>query len=426
MTALLAAHLWQSTLILLAAWLLTLVFRRNAADIRFLIWFGASAKFLLPLAVLHWIGDRVGQTLPEPFDVDRVLVDTANAMFAPPLSHSVQLPDGVLSQVQIAAVAIWMLGSLLLGVRWLLQWRAVRSALAESRLLPMDLPVPVLVTAGDLSPGVFGIFRPRVILTESVVQELDSQQLHAVLAHELCHVRRRDNLLAAIHQCVQVIFWFHPLVWWVGANLMRERELACDESVIEDGHEQQVYAESILSVCRLSVITRFSGVAASTGGDLTQRMFSIMSAERARPIDNGRFSLLLAAVTLVCFAPVIAGLAAGALRAASDRGPETFDAVSLQLSEPGWRSSARFDPVAGQLVLKNISLRKLIASAYPGSIVSGDPTVIDRARYDIHARWHGYSDASERGTYRELLRKVLRNNANVQLYVNRQCAMECR
>src|SRR3546814_1377068 len=40
-------------------------------------------------------------------------------------------------------------------------------------------------------------------------------------------------------------------LWWVGSNLLREREAACDESVIEDGHEQVVYAESILQVCRL-------------------------------------------------------------------------------------------------------------------------------------------------------------------------------
>jgi Zn-dependent protease with chaperone function len=39
--------------------------------------------------------------------------------------------------------------------------------------------------------------------------------LHAVIAHELCHVRHRDNLIAAIHMFVETVFWFHPLVWWI-------------------------------------------------------------------------------------------------------------------------------------------------------------------------------------------------------------------
>jgi bla regulator protein BlaR1 len=54
--------------------------------------------------------------------------------------------------------------------------------------------------------------------------------MEAMLAHELCHVRRRDNLTSAMHMVVEVVFWFHPLVWWIGVRLMEERERACDEA----------------------------------------------------------------------------------------------------------------------------------------------------------------------------------------------------
>src|SRR5438552_651971 len=76
-------------------------------------------------------------------------------------------------------------------------------------------------------------------------------QLEAVLAHELCHVRRRDNLVASIHMIVEAIFWFHPLVWWIGAKLVEERERACDEEVLRLGSEPRVYAEGIVNVCKL-------------------------------------------------------------------------------------------------------------------------------------------------------------------------------
>jgi bla regulator protein BlaR1 len=302
-------------------------------------------------------------------------------------------------------------------MRWFLQWRAIHSMLASASYLQIDLPVPVRVTSGELPPGVFGVFRPVVLLPHAVLEELSPQQIQAVLAHEMCHVRRHDNLTAAVHKCVEVIFWFHPLVWWVGANLLREREVACDEAVIEQGYEQAVYAESILNVCRLGVAAQFSVMAASTGGSLKERLLSIMSEQRASPIDHGRFVLLFVAAMLTCYGPIAAGVVTGAIREASFSGPITFDAIHLQPSAPGWRR-AQFDPVAGQLLLENVSLRQLISMAYPASRVNSDPDLIDRVYYDIEARWHEAGTASERNVYRELLSQILRANSNLQLHVS--------
>ena len=241
-----------------------------------------------------------------------------------------------------------------------------------------------------------------------------------MLAHETCHIRRRDNLTAALHKCVELIFWFHPLVWWIGANLLREREAACDESVIESGHRQAVYAESILHVCRLGVASKFSGVAASTGGNLAQRMSSIMSEERARPIGHGRFALLLAAAILTCYGPIAAGVVTGAIREATDSGPIAFDAITLKVSEQDGRRRSQSDPDGGRIALSNVSLRDLILLAYPAARVKGDPELIDRARYDIEARWHEQGGTSERTLYRELLRNILRTNSNLQVHVRNE------
>jgi hypothetical protein len=273
------------------------------------------------------------------------------------------------------------------------------------------------VTSSELTPGVFGVFKPVVIMPRTVMRELGSQQLEAVLAHEACHIRRRDNLTAAIHKCVEAIFWFHPLVWWIGANLLREREAACDESVIEEGHEQRVYAESILSVCRLGVVAKLSGVSASTGGDLTQRMASIMSREQPQPIGDGRFVLLCVAATLACSAPIAAGIIGGAVHETAYARPITFDAIALRPSAPDLPPTAEFDPDAGKLMAKNISLRALIAAAYPWAKVTGDQEIINFVRYDIDARWNNRDVTSQRNVYRELLRHVLQNNSNIHLYV---------
>ena len=337
MAAFLLTHLWQSTLVLLAAWALARACRHNAAAVRYWIWFVASAKFLVPLPLLQQLGDRIGRSFPEPLPVSVALVESANAIFVPSIPQGLELGHHLLSPLAVVAAGIWALGAALLCLRWILQWNAIRST-AGVRAAGIDGSAGAGShhRGGACTTGVFGIFRPVVILprSRSCTRSI-CEQLQAVLAHEVCHVRRHDNLTAAIHHCVEVIFWFHPLVWWVGANLLREREAACDEAVVEEGHEQEVYAESILSACRLGVTARFAAVAASTGGDLEST--PVVDHERsARATDHERrFTVLFTMATLVCFAPLAAGIAVGAFREASDVGPVMFDVDHAQAGRAG-------------------------------------------------------------------------------------------
>jgi beta-lactamase regulating signal transducer with metallopeptidase domain len=418
--AFLLTHLWQSTLVGVAAWVLARACRDNAAAVRYWIWFVASVKFLVPLSLLQQLGDRLGRSFPEPLPVDAGLIETANAMFAPSMPHGLKVTGALPSPIAWVAVTLWALGAAVLCLRWFLQWRSIRSLLCGAPEVSMDLPAPVRITCGDLTTGVFGILRPVVILPSQVMQVLEPQQLQAVLAHEACHVRRHDNLTAAIHRCVEVLFWFHPLVWWIGANLLREREAACDEAVVDEGHEQGVYAESILNACRLGVTARSAAVAASTGGDLCARLSSIMSERRALPITSERFTLLFTMATLLCAAPLAVGIAIGAIREASGESPAALEIISMRPAAPGWWRSSEFEPEDGRLLVRNFSLRDLINSAYPSSIVNADWVMLDGARYDIDARWRTpgqLTGTSERKTYRELLKQVVERNSNYEIYV---------
>jgi hypothetical protein len=160
-------------------------------------------------------------------------------------------------------------------------------------------------------------------------------------------------------------------------------------------------------------------MAASTGGSLKERLISIMSNERAMPIDLPRFALLFVAAISTCYGPIAAGVVTGAIREATYSGPIKFDAISLRPSQTEWRS-AEFDSVAGRLSLKNVSLRQLISLAYPLSRVNSEPGLIDHIHYDIEAQWHDTGVTSERNVYRELLASILRNNSNLQLYVSKR------
>src|SRR5262249_20741923 len=148
---------------------------------------------------------------------------------------------------------------------WIMRWRRISSAMKSSVALHqgrevnalrrleqvggLRKPIAFLLSRCSLDPGIFGITRPTLIWPEGISTHLDDAHLDAVLAHEVWHVRRHDNLSAMLHMLVEAIFWFHPLVWWLGARLVEERERACDEEVVALGNNRQVYAESILKVC---------------------------------------------------------------------------------------------------------------------------------------------------------------------------------
>ena len=102
-----------------------------------------------------------------------------------------------------------------------------------------------------LEPGVFGIRPAGPPVAAQHHRAAHRRADRSCTRARLCHVRRRDNLAAPFHMVVQTVFWFHPLVWWIGARLIDERERACDEEVIRRGSEPEVYAESILKTCRV-------------------------------------------------------------------------------------------------------------------------------------------------------------------------------
>src|SRR5215469_7129820 len=175
------------------------------------------------------------------------------------------------------AATIWVLGIVVLAWARLRQLRRLSEALAASAPLQIQAPIPVRETSSTLEPGIVGIFPSILLLPKGIATQLAPEQLQTIIAHELCHWHRKDNLTAAVHMVVETLFWFHPLVWWVGGKMLLERERACDEKVIETGSDRQTYAEGILKVCRSYVEAPLPCVAGVSGGSLRKRIEDIMT-----------------------------------------------------------------------------------------------------------------------------------------------------
>ena len=170
------------------------------------------------------------------------------------------------------------------------------------------MTVQVRSAPGLLEPGVVGWLRPILLLPVGIEEHLTPPQLNAVLAHELCHVGRRDNFTAGIHMISEAVFWFHPLVWWIGTRLVDERESACDEEVIRLGRNPRVYAESILKTCEFFVESPLACVTGVTGSDLGKRIEAIMNNRAGEAVNLWKKTLLSAAIVLAVVLPIGLGV----------------------------------------------------------------------------------------------------------------------
>jgi TonB family protein len=313
-------HLWQSTVFAVLIAALCWILRRDGAPIRFWLWWMASVKFLVPFALLTWLGTWLSQGVGRGL-VPETWTNTVTVVAHPFAEASAGTSIGAL------LIGIWAAGSVLLLAAWIVRALRLRRIVRAAEQAPAPLSfsgrqIPVHRTRARIEPCAIGLLRSALLLPADLETRLDSRQVDAVLAHELCHVQRRDNLTAAIHMLVETLFWFHPLVWWIGSRLVRERENACDEMVIASGHDPETYAESILDVCEHFVLSPLPCAAGISGCDLRQRITRIM---RYRPMNKLKLSkkiLLVLAAFVVVAIPTLDGISAQNVARAQDATPE--------------------------------------------------------------------------------------------------------
>jgi len=393
----LANHLWQSTVFACVVGLLTLLLRRNRAAVRHGLWLAASVKFLAPFSLLIGLGSQI-EWRQAPVVPQARLQPMAQVIELAVLAAPARLlPQREASRVLAVLFGLWLCGFAVNGLVWWRRWRRLRAVWRGASPLPLNLAIPALSTFAPLEPGVFGVFRPVLLLPAGLRERLTPAQFEAIVAHELCHVRRRDNLSSAIQMVVEALFWFHPVVWWIRARSLEERERACDEAVLRMGSDPQDYAEGILTVCRFDLKSPLLCVSGVTGSDLKRRVEAIMLNRVVESLDVGRRLLLVVAGTLAVTVPLMFGVMnAPLIRAqeppkpvpqliATSALPE-FEVASIKPSAPDSNLRVDFAP-GGKLSITNATLRFLIKIAYDigDDQLTGGPGWIGSRRFDVAA-----------------------------------------
>ncbi len=237
--------------------------------------------------------------------------------------------DRWLTAAQPWILELWLAGVAFLSAR--LAWTSRRiSALRRSgtppnslvlaigkalaRRMGMHRAVRILVSTIPDGPAVIGWFRPVVLLPAAAILHLTPEQLEAILAHELAHLRRYDDVLNIAQAVMETLLFYHPVVWWISGRIRHERELCCDDLAVRASGNALCYARALASLERLRI--GHSGLALAALGNsessLEYRIHRIVEAStsEARPSAlPGIMALALAAGCMAVYSVPVHGSA---------------------------------------------------------------------------------------------------------------------
>ena len=268
--------LWQSSVLIALMFGLELALRRKLrAAVRYALWLVILVKLLLPpsLALPSGVGWWVRPSLRKPtihresavmvsYPSDRSeAVGPPRITILPEIRPALSLAAwGLLAWTGVGlGLLIWML------IRWRQVTQEMRKASAAPDWLEAELRatcagfgcrrhVQVKVLEPPESPALSGLFRPTLLVPRRLVEQLAPGEMRGVLLHELMHLRRGDIWINCAQAVLQIIYWWHPLLWLANARIRHVREEAVDDAVmLALRNDSGTYAPTLVAVARLAM-----------------------------------------------------------------------------------------------------------------------------------------------------------------------------
>jgi len=291
--------------------------------------------------------------------------------------------------------ALWLTGVCLLTLRAFAGWwrldrlrRQAQIAVPETvkrgfekvaRQLRLAHSVSLHISDEIFSPLAMGVWRAAVIIPVSAVASLPPDQLEAVLAHELAHIRRWDYIGNLLQTAIECLFFFHPAVWWMSRRTRDLREMCCDEVAARTCMDPGIYAEALLNLeerraDRLQLAVALHG----NGGTLLNRIRRVMgdSTVDYSSISAVRLTAAVLVIGGLLFAPHIAdGLKA-----------EPAHARILSNTAPAIAAVPVAQPAASpEIVIRNHAAVRPTASAAPAPAAVAAPVAVVVAQVEKQA-----------------------------------------
>jgi beta-lactamase regulating signal transducer with metallopeptidase domain len=246
-----AHSLWQSTVIAAISAIVLRRMRGAPATARYLLCCAALAlMFIVPVATV------AARDAGSPLAGSRAL---HNVEFSAALRISAAVAPAA-EPVFVAAATGWLTGIAIVtiyhacGVLRLRRWRNAayfddhdlrRLLRRQRRRLGIRQPLQVGISDYVQTPIVIGWLKPVILLPIIAFSELTPQQIEFILAHELAHIRRHDQLVNYIQTIVETLLFYHPAAWWISRQIRIERENCCDDVASQTCGDRRAYCAAL-------------------------------------------------------------------------------------------------------------------------------------------------------------------------------------
>jgi bla regulator protein blaR1 len=399
--------IWQSVVLAFFVWLLLLAFKRANATTKYGVWLAtllaivclpflnaltsmrAAATKDVALSSMHRLETSalskldLQDTLQPPAvaaaDVKKrsSAIDGSDMVEAPVQAAGISInsvseiptesspqPESFSFQLRGEAwpqlfLIVWMLGASVMVVRLIRSYLSLRRLRRESQPLAdnyqrrlkhwsktcgMRRTVRLRGSNQITVPLMLGLRKTAILFPERLVDCLAENEFDQVLLHELAHVRRRDDWGNLAQKLIESIFFFHPVVWWVGRQLSAERECACDQWVVSVMGGHRSYASCLTKLFELTKTPDSALLATGVmpvKSHLSRRIETILKSKQqvsARLSAAGFFLplclLLVLMIHLGRLSPLIAVSASGNSVVEPAEHNASAGAISLEQSQP--------------------------------------------------------------------------------------------
>ncbi|KYG84132.1 hypothetical protein AWW67_03200 [Roseivirga seohaensis] len=247
--------LWQGALVLIASFVVLLFMKKASPAKRYAV--VLAAILILPtLSVTTFLGHldngAITSTFNSPLDLENTSLFSLEFNEASTPIEQVATSLTIMekwkawtSQNANLALVVWLMGAFLFTVRMLGGFYFLNRLKSGANLITdsvwlekmnelcnsLKIKGKVLLKQSERvsSPLVMGVIKPVIIFPMGLIQALPTDEIEAILVHELAHIKRKDFLINIVINLLQVIYFFHPAFWWLKIQLDAEREFHCDD-----------------------------------------------------------------------------------------------------------------------------------------------------------------------------------------------------
>jgi TonB family protein len=351
--------------------------RLRAPNARLAYWYALlGACALLPL-VRAWQPQAIAGSV----QVTTVITQVA---IAAPVARPI--PWRELALVAVALGVAGRVAWLLAGFRRLRRYRLAAAPLEPGCAWSNE--AELLVSSSVSGPVTFG-WRKPVILLPASFPALTAEMQDAIMCHEILHVRRCDWLYVIAEELLRAVFWFHPAIWWVLAEIQLAREQAVDREVLEMTRSRDPYIDALLAMAGAPELELSPAPLFLRKRHLKQRVIGILKeVNMSKSLTAGLLGAGLAAMSATCWFVSGAIPLAAAPQIVSDAPGVTVDTGAADLLHRGgiaYPATAQAKGIEGTVVVQvTIDSSGEVSDA---SVLSG-PDELRRTVQESVLSWH--------------------------------------